>query len=416
MPGFYKDASGQIVGPVSSAELKVLAERNAITSDTLIAQTANGPWVRAVQVKGLSEFLQRGSSRHAQLPSSQASVPTASASTATVAGLTTAKPSLSSSKSRRGLSARTIAGGGVAIALLGLLALYRGTFSAPRPIAPRPSLPSITVPSLSHQGGAASESVSERALDNRRMQIADMFLRAEGDWDSAAEKAKYGFTERCLEVEKQVPYDARGPLNQALVRDQEALSEKITSLREAFLVTLTSLRTSMETAAADANNAAWDAAVAEARRKVTEAIVNGKKAIELSVADRTDSFSEFAATAGQAASKAEGEKAAMREQLQADKERLSRLGDIRKLTSVAPEDAAALVRYHRDGTGFSGGQTIDLESLAELTPAVAKELSACTTGLVLPAVTKLSPESAKHLARMSVDKRNRLVLIGPDKT
>lgn len=54
MPGFYKDAADRIVGPISSAELKTLAQKGLITRVTLISPTPKGPWVPAGQIRGFS--------------------------------------------------------------------------------------------------------------------------------------------------------------------------------------------------------------------------------------------------------------------------------------------------------------------------------------------------------------------------
>lgn len=49
---YYKAVVGQ-VGPVSSAELRDLAQRGAILPSTLVATEPNGDWVRAERVQGL---------------------------------------------------------------------------------------------------------------------------------------------------------------------------------------------------------------------------------------------------------------------------------------------------------------------------------------------------------------------------
>ena len=49
---FYQ-VMGKQVGPVSSAELRNLAERGTISTETPIANVPTGPWVPATRVKGL---------------------------------------------------------------------------------------------------------------------------------------------------------------------------------------------------------------------------------------------------------------------------------------------------------------------------------------------------------------------------
>ena len=48
---FYQ-VMGEQVGPISSAELRNLAQRRTISIETPIANTAKGPWLPAERVKG----------------------------------------------------------------------------------------------------------------------------------------------------------------------------------------------------------------------------------------------------------------------------------------------------------------------------------------------------------------------------
>ncbi|MBI2826541.1 MAG: DUF4339 domain-containing protein [Planctomycetia bacterium] len=50
---WYFQVMGEMVGPVSAAELKAKAERGTIGPDTLIRRSAEGKWVSASQVQGL---------------------------------------------------------------------------------------------------------------------------------------------------------------------------------------------------------------------------------------------------------------------------------------------------------------------------------------------------------------------------
>jgi hypothetical protein len=49
---FYKISKKQ-VGPISSAELRNLAQSGTISIKTLISKNPNGPWVSAEHIKGL---------------------------------------------------------------------------------------------------------------------------------------------------------------------------------------------------------------------------------------------------------------------------------------------------------------------------------------------------------------------------
>jgi len=49
---FYQ-LMGEQIGPVSSTELRNLAQRGMISTETQIANAPNGPWVPAARVKGL---------------------------------------------------------------------------------------------------------------------------------------------------------------------------------------------------------------------------------------------------------------------------------------------------------------------------------------------------------------------------
>jgi len=50
---WFYELMGERIGPVSSVELRNLAQRGTISTETPIATAPNGPWVPASQVKGL---------------------------------------------------------------------------------------------------------------------------------------------------------------------------------------------------------------------------------------------------------------------------------------------------------------------------------------------------------------------------
>ena len=50
---FYRTIGVQQVGPISSDELRNLAQRGMLSHDTLVKNSPEGPWVPADRVKGL---------------------------------------------------------------------------------------------------------------------------------------------------------------------------------------------------------------------------------------------------------------------------------------------------------------------------------------------------------------------------
>jgi hypothetical protein len=50
---WYYQSMGEVIGPLSPAELRKAVESGKIQPDTLVRKGADGPWVFAAQVNGL---------------------------------------------------------------------------------------------------------------------------------------------------------------------------------------------------------------------------------------------------------------------------------------------------------------------------------------------------------------------------